>query len=129
MTKQELVLIRKCSLGHCPATKNSTEVMLWHYKRRKITPILGALFCEFWDDKEEEEGAGDVGACWECLDGAEDAVKAEVVEERLVCVWSMFQRDWTTDCLSNLSRTEMVHTISSKEWGSTLIMAMTTSSS
>ena len=44
---------------------------------------LGALFCEFWDEEEEEdEGAGDVGAFWECLDGAEDAAKAEVVEER-----------------------------------------------
>ena len=28
-----------------------------------------------------------------------------------------------TDCLSNLSRTEMVHMASSKEWGSALMMA------
>ena len=91
---------------------------------------LGALFCEFWDEEEgEDEGAGDVGAFWERLDGAEDAAKAEVVEERLARVWSMFRRDWITDCLSNLSRTEMVCTTSSKEWGSALMMAMTASSS
>jgi hypothetical protein len=40
----------------------------------------------------------------------------------------MFLRDWMTDDLSNLSRTEMVHTTSSKECGSTLMMAITASS-
>jgi len=34
-----------------------------------------------------------------------------------------------TDGLSNLSRIEMVLTMLSKEWGSTLMMAMTASSS
>ena len=56
---------------------------------------------------------------------AENAVD---VPDRLEHVWSMFRSDWITDCLSNLSRTEMVLTTSSKEWGSALIMAMTASS-
>jgi len=45
----------------------------------------------------------------------EDVVKAEVVEERLAYVWSTLQRDCITEGLSNLSRTEIVLTISSKE--------------
>jgi len=57
----------------------------------------------------------------------EDVAKAEVVEERLACVWSMLQRDWITEGLSNLSRTEMVLTTLSKEWGSTLMIAITAS--
>jgi hypothetical protein len=50
----------------------------------------------------------------EALGGAEDAENAEV-EERLAHVWSMFQSTWMTEGLSNLSRTKMVHTTSSKE--------------
>ena len=50
------------------------------------------------------EGAGDVDVFCERLGGAADAAKAEVVEERLARMWSMFRSDWTTDCLSNLSR-------------------------
>ena len=65
----------------------------------------------------------------ECLGAPEDAAKVEVVEERLACVWSMLQRDWTTEGLSNLSRTEMVLTMLSKEWGSALMIAITASSS
>ena len=58
-------------------------------------------------------------------DCAENAVE---VPDRLEHIWSMLQRDWITDCLLNLSRTEMVLTTSSKEWGSALMMAMTASS-
>jgi len=68
-------------------------------------------------------------ACCECLGAPEDRAKVEVVEERLVHVWSMLQRDWITEGLSNLSRTEMVLTMLSKEWGSTLMIAITASSS
>ena len=65
----------------------------------------------------------------ERLGTPEDAAKAEVVEERLARVWSMLQRDWITEGLSNLSRTEMVLTMLSKEWGSALMIAITASSS
>jgi hypothetical protein len=41
----------------------------------------------------------------------------------------MFLRDWRTEGLSNLSRTEIVRTTSSKECGSALMMAITASSS
>ena len=56
------------------------------------------------------------------------AEKAEVVPDKLLRVWSMFLSDWITDCLSNLSKTEMVCTTSSKEPGSTLMIAITASS-
>jgi hypothetical protein len=82
---------------------------------------------------EEEEVADEadwaVGNNWESFDDDEDAANAEVVEERLLRVWSMFQSDCITDGLSNLSRIEIVLTMSSKECGSTLMMAMTASSS
>ncbi len=58
-----------------------------------------------------------------------EAEKAVDVPERLEQVCSMFLRDWMTDCLSTLSRTEMVQITSSKECGSALMMAMTASSS
>ena len=90
---------------------------------------LGALFCEFWEEEGEEDDAGAVDAFCERLGAPEDAAKAEVVEERLARVWSMLRSDWITEGLSNLSRTEMVRTTSSKEWGSALMMAMTASSS
>ena len=57
----------------------------------------------------------DVEGFWEALGGAEDAENVEEVEERLAHVWSMFWSAWMTEGLSNLSRTEMVHTTSSKE--------------
>ncbi len=88
-----------------------------------------ALFCKFWEEDGEEEDAGDVEGFWKALGGAKDAENVEEVEERLAHVWSMFQSAWITEGLSNLSRTEMVHTTSSKEWGSALMMAMTASSS
>ena len=52
---------------------------------------------------------------WEALGGAKDTENAEEIEERLAHVWSIFQSTWITEGLSNLSRTEMVHTTSSKE--------------
>jgi hypothetical protein len=79
-------------------------------------------------EEEGGEGVNDDGFC-EGLGDAEDAANAELVEERLVRVWSMFRRDWSTDGLSNLSRMEMVLTTSSKEWGSALMIAITASSS
>ena len=75
------------------------------------------------------EDADDEDTFWECLGGAKDAAKAEVVEDRFAHMWSMLQSDWITDCLSNLSRTEMVRTMSSKDCGSALMMAITASSS
>ena len=77
----------------------------------------------------EEDGGVVVDALGCCLEGADDTEKADEVLERLEQVSSMFLRDWMTDCLSNLSRTEMVCTTSSKECGSALMMAMTASSS
>ena len=71
----------------------------------------------------------DVGDDWERLEADEVAANAELVEDKLTRVWSMFRSDWMTDGLSNLSRIEMVLTTSSKEWGSALMMAMTASSS
>ena len=71
----------------------------------------------------------DVGDDWERLEADEDAANAELVEDKLMRIWSMFRSDWMTDGLSNLSRMEMVLTTSSKEWGSALMMAMTASSS
>ena len=90
---------------------------------------LEALFCDVEELGEEWEDADDVEGLCESLDGPEDAENAEVVEERLMRVWSMFRSDWMTDDLSNLSRIEMVLTISSKECGSALMMAITASSS
>ena len=98
-------------------------------KQKSHLGQLEALFCEFWEEEGEEEDAGAVDAFCDCLGAPVDAAKAEVVEERLVCVWSMLWSDWITDGLSNLSRTEMVHTMSSKEWGSALMIAITASSS
>ena len=75
----------------------------------------------------DEDEAGDDFGMGLCDTGsAENAVD---VPDKLECIWSMFRSDWMTDCLSNLSRTEMVLTTSSKEWGSALMMAMTASSS
>ena len=71
----------------------------------------------------------DVGDDWERLEADEDTANAELVEDKLTCVWSMFRSDWMTDGLSNFLRMEMVLTMSSKEWGSALMMAMTASSS
>ena len=88
-----------------------------------------ALFCDVEELGEEWEDADDVEGLCEGLDDPEDAENAEVVEERLMRVWSMFRSDWMTDDLSNLSRIEMVLTTSSKECGSALMMAMTASSS
>ena len=79
---------------------------------------LEALFCEFCDEEGEGEDADDEDAFWEHLGGAEDAAKAKVIEDRVARVWSMLRSDWITDCLSNLSRTEMVCTMSSKDCGS-----------
>ena len=90
---------------------------------------LEALFCEFCDEEGEGEDADDEDTFWEHLGGAEDAAKAEVVEDRFVRMWSMLRSDWMTDCLSNLSRMEMVLTTSSKDCGSALMMAITASSS
>jgi hypothetical protein len=82
-------------------------------------------------EEVDEIGDKDVAwdECWGAFCEAESAENAVDVPERLVRVWSMFRSDWMTDCLSNLSRTEMVRITSSKEWGSTLMMAMTASSS
>jgi hypothetical protein len=49
------------------------------------------------------------------LTEAEDAANAELVEARLLRVWSMFRSDWTTDAFSNLSKIEIVLTTSSKD--------------
>ena len=68
----------------------------------------------------EEVGGVDLGlwgALKHDLGGADEAEMAAEVPERLERVWSMFLSDWMTDCLSNLSRTEMVLTTSSKECG------------
>ena len=75
------------------------------------------------DGDEAGDGFG-MGLC-----DAGSAENAVDVPDRLERVWSMFRSDWMTDCLSNLSRTEMVLTTSSKEWGSALMIAMTASSS
>ena len=77
---------------------------------------------------EFDENENELGFC-EPLCEADCAENAVEVPDRLERIWSMLQRDWTTDCLSNLSRTEMVLTTSSNEWGSTLMMVMTASSS
>jgi hypothetical protein len=67
------------------------------------------------DGEEREVDAEGVDAFCEALGGAADAENAEDVEDILIRVWSMFRSDWITDGLSNLSRTEMVRTTSSKE--------------
>jgi hypothetical protein len=93
---------------------------------------LEPLLCELGDENEEgvlTEPDGDEGDVCERLEGGDDAANAEVVEDKLVCVWSMLRSDWMTDGLSNLSRIKMVLTTSSNEWGSALMMAMTASSS
>ena len=90
---------------------------------------LEALFCEFCEEEGQGDDAGNVDVFWRRLGGAEDAANAEVVEDKFACVWSIVRSDWTTDCLSNLSRTEMVRATSSKEWRSALMMAVTASSS
>ena len=79
----------------------------------------------------EEVADGDVAGddFGKGLCDAGSAENAVDVPDRLERVWSMFWSNWITDYLSNLSRTEMVLTTSSKEWGSTLMMAMTASSS
>ena len=103
---------------------------MWPRQEQKLhLGQLEALFCKVCEEEGEEDDAGNVDAFWRHLGGAEDAANAEVVEDKFVHVWSIFQSDWTTDCLSNLSRTEMVRTMLSKEWGSALMMAMTASSS
>ena len=102
------------------------------WPRREQKSHLGrleALFCEFYEEEGQGDDAGNVDVFWRCLGGAEDAVNAEVVEDKFAHVWSIVRSDWTTDCLSNLSRTEMVRATSSKEWRSALMMAMTASSS
>ena len=88
---------------------------------------LDALFCEFCEEEGEGDDASNVDAFWGCLGGAENVANAEVVEDRLAHVWSMFRSDWTTDCLSNLSRTEILWMTLSKEWGGALTMATTAS--
>ena len=93
---------------------------------------LEPLFCKLGDENEEgvlSEPDDDEGDVCERLEGDDDSENAEVVEDKLVRIWSMFQSDWMTDGLSNLSRIEMVLTTSSNEWGSALMMAMTASSS
>jgi hypothetical protein len=49
------------------------------------------------------------------LSEAEDAANAKVVEERLLCVWSMFRSDWITNAFSNLSKIKIVLTTLSKD--------------
>jgi hypothetical protein len=93
---------------------------------------LEPLFCKLEDENEEgvlTEPDDDEGDVCERLEGDDNAENAEVVEDKLVRVWSMFRSDWMTDGLSNLSRIEIVLTTSSNEWGSALMMAMTASSS
>ena len=51
---------------------------------------LDALFCEFCEEEGEGDDAGNVDTFWGRLGGAEDAANAEVVEDKLVHVWSMF---------------------------------------
>ena len=67
--------------------------------------------------KEEREGEVDDAVDGFCstICEAECAENTVDVPERLVCVWFMFLSNWMTDCLSNLSRTEMVHIMLSKE--------------
>ena len=77
---------------------------------------------------EDDEDEAELGFC-DTLDEGNCAENALEVPDRVERVWSILRRDWSTDCLSNLSRTDMVLTTSSKKWGSALMMAMTTSSS
>ena len=66
---------------------------------------------EFDENEEDDDELGFCNAFCE----AESAENAVDVPDRLERVWSMLRSDWITDCLSNLSRTEMVLTTSSKE--------------
>jgi hypothetical protein len=75
------------------------------------------------------EGTDDDDDFCDALCEPGDAANADVVEERLLRVWSMFRSDWTTEAFSNLSRIEIVLTTSSKDWGSARMMAITASSS
>ena len=70
----------------------------------------------------EEPDWGDVDGLGHDLEGADVAENADEVPDRLEWVWSMFLSNWMTDCLSNLSRTDMVLTTSSNECGSSLMM-------
>jgi hypothetical protein len=90
---------------------------------------LEPLFCEFWEEGKEDDEEGDEGSLDDDLEVLDEAEKAEVVPARFERVCSMFLSDWITDCLSNLSRTEIVRMTSSKECGSALMMAITASSS
>jgi hypothetical protein len=90
---------------------------------------FGALFCKAEGEEVDGEGAGNVECFWEGLDNPDNAANAEVVVDKLMYIWSMFQSNWMTDGLSNLSKMEIVLITSSKECGSTLMMAMTASSS
>jgi len=67
---------------------------MWPFQEQKshLEP-LEALFRNGWDEEVEEDNAGDVDAFCKRLAGAEDAAKAEVVEDKLAHVWSMFQSD------------------------------------
>jgi hypothetical protein len=47
---------------------------------------LEALFYEGWDEKDDDDDAGNVDAFWGCLGGAEDTAKAEVVEDKFTHV-------------------------------------------
>jgi hypothetical protein len=47
---------------------------------------LEALFCEVWEEEDEEDDAGKVDVFWGRLRGAEDAAKAEVVEDKFARV-------------------------------------------
>ena len=105
------------------------------WSRQEQKSHLGQFwdFLAFWSDVEgnEEVADGDVAGddFGKGLCDAGSAENAVDVPDSLERVWSMFRSNWITDYLSNLSRTEMVLTTSSKEWGSTLMMAMTASSS
>jgi hypothetical protein len=57
---------------------------------------LEPLFCEFEEEGVEDEADWAVGTNWEHLDEDEDSANTEVVEEMLLHVWSMFQRNWIT---------------------------------
>ena len=72
--------------------KHFTSIWPFHEQKSHLEP-LEALFHDGWDEEVEEDDAGDVDAFCECLAGAEDAAKAEVVEDKLARVWSMFRSD------------------------------------
>jgi len=100
--------------------------LIWPRQEQKSHLGWLPLFCKLEGDVENKEWKGEKDDTWRSFWDAfykiESTEKVIDIPESLVCIWSMFRSNWMTDCLSNLSRTEMVHIMTLKEWGNALMM-------